>query len=329
MIVVQTPLRISLAGGGTDFPDFWRSEGGAVLSTAIDKYVYVIVKGRFDEKIYINYSRKEIVDSVDDIEHELLREAMRRTGVERGVEITTLADVPSEGSGLGSSSAVTVGFLHALYAYQGKLVEAEQLAREACEIEIGILKRPIGIQDQYIAAYGNLRVFRFHPDGTVGVEKVELGEAQPRRLAADLRLYFLDKTRNASDILAEQKASIPVILPALQRLKSMVDPMKRALIANDTEQIGALLHEGWLEKKRLAPRISDDEIDRLYGRAREAGALGGKVVGAGGGGFLLLYCPGVSQKRLAEVFAGLRELPFNLERDGSKVIFNIRGQEWR
>lgn len=329
MIVVQTPLRISLAGGGTDFPDFWRSEGGAVLSTAIDKYVYVIVKGRFDEKIYINYSRKEIVDSVDDIEHELLREAMRRTGVERGVEITTLADVPSEGSGLGSSSAVTVGFLHALYAYQGKLVEAEQLAREACEIEIGILKRPIGIQDQYIAAYGNLRVFRFHPDGTVGVEKVELGEAQPRRLAADLRLYFLDKTRNASDILAEQKASIPVTLPALQRLKSMVDPMKRALIANDTEQIGALLHEGWLVKKRLAPRISDDEIDRLYGRAREAGALGGKVVGAGGGGFLLLYCPGVSQKRLAEVFAGLRELPFNLERDGSKVIFNIRGQEWR
>ncbi len=329
MIVVQTPLRISLAGGGTDFKDFWEQEGGAVLSTAIDKYVYVIVKARFDEKIYINYSRKEIVDTVDEIEHELVREAMRMTGVKRGVEITTLADVPSEGSGLGSSSAITVGLLHTLYTYQGRLVDAERLAREACEIEIDILKRPIGIQDQYIAAYGNLRIFRFHRDGTVDVEKLELTESQRRRLALNLRLYFLGKTRSSSDILGEQKANIGRRLPSLRRLRDLVDDMKGALLSGDFDRVGRLLHQGWLEKKRLALKISNDEIDSLYQRAREAGGLGGKVVGAGGGGFLLLYCPGANHERLSEVLSDLRELPFDLERDGSKVIFNIRGQEWK
>ena len=178
MIITQTPLRVSLFGGGTDFPEFFTQSGGAVLSLAIDKSVYVIVKERFDDKIYINYSKKEIVDRVDQIQHELVREAMRRTGVDRGIEITTLADVPSEGSGLGSSSSITVGLLNALYAYQGEPVPLERLAREACEIEITVLGKPIGVQDQYIAAFGNLRLFTFKPDGSIATERVPVSEEQ-------------------------------------------------------------------------------------------------------------------------------------------------------
>lgn len=174
MIITQTPLRISFAGGGTDFKDFWQDHGGAVVSSAIDKYVNVIIKERFDDLIVLNYSKREIVESVEEIQHGLIRESMKKTGVEKGVEITTLADIPSEGSGLGSSSSVTVGLLHALYTYQGELVKAEQLAREACEIEIDLVGNPIGIQDQYIAAYGGLRAFEFHKDGQVSQKAIEL-----------------------------------------------------------------------------------------------------------------------------------------------------------
>jgi D-glycero-alpha-D-manno-heptose-7-phosphate kinase len=181
MIITQTPLRISFAGGGTDFREYYQRSGGCVLSTAIDKYIFVIVKERFDDRIRIGYSRTEMVDTVDEIEHELAREAMRRVGVERGVEISTMADIPSEGSGLGSSSSVTVGLLHALYAYSGELVTPDRLAREACEIEIDILGKPIGKQDQYIAAYGGLRLIEFTPDDTVSVRPVPLSEERRRR----------------------------------------------------------------------------------------------------------------------------------------------------
>lgn len=329
MIITQTPLRISLVGGGTDFKDFYSLEGGCVLSTAIDKYVFVIVKERFDEKIYINYSRKEVVDSVDEIQHDLVREAMRKTRVLKGVEITTLADVPSEGTGLGSSGSITVGLLCGLYAYAGELVTAERLAREACEIEIDILGKPIGKQDQYIAAYGNTRFIEFKPDDTVEVETIKLDGAPKRKLGANLLLFYTGKTRKADTILQDQKANMAQNLESLRKLKSLAYEMKEAIQEGDLDAVGHLLHQGWEYKRQLSERISDSEIDEIYNRALEAGALGGKIAGAGGGGFLLLYCPRDKQDRLRAALSHLVELPFHLERDGSKVIFNMRRYEWK
>lgn len=324
MIVVQTPLRISFVGGGTDFKDFYRREEGAVLSSAIDKHVYVIVKERFDEKIYVNYSKKEVVDRVDELEHELVREAMRLTGVDRGVEITTLADVPSEGSGLGSSSSVTVGLLQALSTYQGQILPTEELARFACRIEIDILGKPIGKQDQYIAAYGGLQRLRFCSDESVHVEALPLSEETKRRLGENLLLFFTNRTRSSADILTEQRDGIPAQRAALHEMAGLVKGAWDSLVEGDLDGLGELLDRGWRLKKSLASRISDGEIDNLYERACKAGAVGGKIAGAGGGGFLLLYVPKGRQDDVRQALGHLRELPFNLERDGSKVIFNIR-----
>ncbi len=329
MIITQTPLRVSLAGGGTDFPDYFRREGGAVLSMAIDKYVYVIIQQRFDEKIYINYSQKEIVDRVEQIKHELVREAMRITGVEQGVEITTLADVPSEGAGLGSSSSVTVGLLNAFYAYQGMQVPAEQLAREACRIEVETLGKPIGFQDQYIAAYGNLRFIEFRRDATVAVEKVAVPESRKRRLASNLLLFFTNRTRSATTILREQRQGIGERLAELGRIREAAFAARQAVLEDGLDAVGEILHRSWQDKKALASGISDPGIDALYERACAAGATGGKLAGAGGGGFLLVYCPRERQNALREALADLRELPFMMEPDGSKVIFNVRRYEWK
>ncbi|MBT4141325.1 MAG: GHMP kinase [Candidatus Latescibacteria bacterium] len=328
MIITQTPLRISFAGGGTDFSGFYLQETGRVLSTALDKYLFVIVKQRFDNKIYVNYSQKEIVDHIDDLQHELVRETMRKTGVLDGVEITTLADIPSEGSGLGSSSSITVGLLNALYAYQGEQVPAERLAQEACEIEIDILGKPIGVQDQYIAAYGGLRLFTFGKDGTVQADRVEMTDTLRRRFSNNLMLFFTDRTRQSSAILEEQKTNIKDTNAVLCQMRDQALEAKAFLEAGRVDAMGALLDRGWQLKKSLASRISDDELDDMYNRAREAGALGGKISGAGGGGFLLLYCPPDRQDAVAEALADYREMPFALERDGSKVIFNVRREGW-
>ena len=324
MIVVRTPLRISFVGGGSDFPDYYRAHGGAVLSTAIDKYVYVIVKERFDDQIYINYSRKEIVDSVADIQHELVREAMRITGVDRGVEITTLADVPSSGTGLGSSSSITVGLLQALYAYKGVLVTAEQLAQQACEIEIERCKKPIGKQDQFIAAFGGLRVIQFHPDNSVAVQSVDCGEAVRQQLNRELLLFYTDVTRIAGGVLQEQQQNIPARRGELAEMAALVEPGRVCICGGDLVRLGELLHRGWELKKGLASGVSSTWIDGLYAAARDAGATGGKIAGAGGGGFLLLHCPLDRQSMVRAALSELRELPFSLERDGSRVIFNIR-----
>lgn len=324
MIVVRTPLRISFVGGGSDFPDYYRAHGGAVLSTAIDKYVYVIVKERFDDQIYINYSRKEIVNSVADIQHELVREAMRITGVDRGVEITTLADVPSSGTGLGSSSSITVGLLQALYAYKGVLVTAEQLAQQACEIEIERCKKPIGKQDQYIAAFGGLRVIQFNRDNSVVVQSVGSAEAVRQQLNRELLLFYTDVTRSASGVLQEQQRNIQERRSELAEMVALVEPGRACIVDADLTRLGELLHRGWELKKGLASAVSSTWIDSLYAAGRVAGATGGKIAGAGGGGFLLLHCPLDRQSRVRAALSNLRELPFSLERDGSRVIFNIR-----
>jgi D-glycero-alpha-D-manno-heptose-7-phosphate kinase len=329
MIITQTPLRISLAGGGTDFADFYRQEEGCVLSTAIDKYIYVIVKERFDDKIYINYSRKEIVDHVDGIQHELVREAMRKTGVSEGIEITTLADIPSEGSGLGSSSSLTVGLLNALYAYQSNPRPAEQLAEEACEVEIDILGKPIGKQDQYIAAFGGLELLTFRRDGTVGVEAVEVPDSLRRKLNGNLMLFYTNRTRKSAEILSEQKAGIQDRVSVLRDMKRQALEVREYIAQDALDKVGYLLDRAWKLKKSLATRISDDGIDQMYSLACGAGALGGKICGAGGGGFLLVYCPPRCQETVRQSLGAYREMPFNLERDGSKIIFNVRREGWR
>jgi len=299
-------------------------EGGCVLSSAIDKYIYVAVKERFDRKLRIGYTQTEMVDSVDEIQHELIRESLRITGISSGIEITTMGDIPSEGSGLGSSSTVTVGALHALYTYLGEIVSAERLARESCSIEIDRLKKPIGIQDQYIAAYGNLRFFDFLPDGQVKVEKVPLDTESRRALNDRFLLFFTGMSRRADKILNEQKQNIKEQTTVLREIKQMVHEARSVLSAGDFNSFGLLMHESWRLKKKLAGKITNGAIDDLYELAIRSGALGGKITGAGGGGFLLLYVPYERQLAVRNALCDLQELPFRLESDGTKVIFNYR-----
>ena len=323
MIIVQTPLRIGLIGGGTDLPSFYERGSGQVLNVAIDKYIYVILKERFDELIYVNYSRKEIVERVDELQHELVREAMRRTGVLRGVEITTLADIPTEGTGLGSSSAVLVGLLHALYTYQGTLKRKEELAHEACEIEIGTLGRTVGKQDQYAAAYGDLRLYGFHPGGLVTTDVVETDANTRRRLAQNLMLLYTEQQRRASGILKGQVERAEENLPALRRLRDMALQARVELERGNLDALGEMLHANWELKRELAEGITNPAIDQMYERARAAGAIGGKITGAGGGGFLLLYCRPEQQPAVRAALGNPRQLAFDIDRVGTRVIFNI------
>lgn len=324
MIITQTPLRISFAGGGTDFADFYRAEGGCVVSSAIDKYIFVIVKERFDKKIRVGYSRTEITETLDELQHELVREAMRKVGVKPGIEISTMADIPSEGSGLGSSSSVTVGLLNAFCAYEGEIAPAAALAEGACEIEIGVLGKPIGKQDQYIAAFGGLRCFEFRQDDTVEVSSIHLSDDACRELSDQLFLFYTGVTRQASSILSEQKQNIADRIEVLRAMRDQARQLKKDLESGDLDAIGHALREGWELKKKLAGKISNPEIDEMHDAAIYAGALGAKVAGAGGGGFLMVYCPRARVNALRRALSGLRELPFALERDGTKVIFNVR-----
>jgi D-glycero-alpha-D-manno-heptose-7-phosphate kinase len=324
LIIVQTPFRISFFGGGTDFPSFFREEGGCVLSSAIDKYIFLTIKERFDNKLRIGYTQTEMVDEIDQIHHELIREALRLTGIERGVEITTMGDIPSEGSGLGSSSTVTVGALHAMYSYHGEIVTAEKLAREACTIEIDVLKKPIGVQDQYIAAYGGLRFFEFLTNGEVRSERVTISPEAHRALNNNFLLFFTGVSRSSSSILKEQTNNMKDRTGELREIKQMALQARYELEKGNIDALGSLIHQSWELKKRLAGSISNGPINEIYETARRAGAIGGKLTGAGGGGFLLLYVPYACQDHVRTALNGLQELPFRLEADGTKVIFNYR-----
>lgn len=324
MIIVQAPLRVSFFGGGTDFPSYFLQEGGCVLSTTIDKYIFVTIKRRFDQNLRVGYTKTEMVDHFDDIEHELIREALRKTKITEGVEITTMGDIPSQGSGLGSSSTVTVGALHAMYSYLGELVPAERLAREACEIEIDILHKPIGIQDQYIAAYGGLRFLEFTTEGEVRNERVPLTEEQQRRLNNNTMSFYTGVTRRSDSILGEQKDNIAQRRAVLREMKQIAYSAREELVAGNVDCLGELLDASWQMKKQLASKISNGSIDEIYQTARRAGALGGKISGAGGGGFLLLYCPYERQDAVRQALHPLQELPFKIEPHGSKVIFDYQ-----
>jgi D-glycero-alpha-D-manno-heptose-7-phosphate kinase len=323
MIIIQTPLRISFFGGGTDFPTFFREEGGCVLTTAIDKYIFVTIKQRFDDLLRVGYTKTELVENIDQINHHLIRESFRKVGIFKNVEIATMGDIPS-GSGLGSSSTVTVGSLHAMHAFKNESVTAEELARAACEIEIDILGKPIGIQDQYIAAYGGMRFFEFHPDGRVTNQKIQLEQSTRMRLTESLLIFYTGVTRVADDILTEQKQNIPQRKAVLGEMKKIAYLALEEICAGNLDNLGRLLHESWRLKTSLASTITNPVVEELYQVARKAGALGGKLTGAGGGGFLLLYCPLDKRESVRKAMGALREIPIQFEPDGSKVIFNYR-----
>ncbi len=324
MIIIQAPLRVSLFGGGTDFPAYFHQHGGCVLSSAIDKYIFVTIKKRFDDKLRIGWTETEMVDSIDEIKHELIREALRKTGIHKGVEITTMGDIPDQGSGLGSSSTVTVGALHAMYTYQRQAMLTEDIAKQACEIERDILLKPIGIQDQYIAAYGGLRFIEFKTSGEVISQRIELKARTMRRLSDNLLLFFTGVTRKADTILVEQKNNLHARLAILDELQKLAHTAVDEIYADNVNAIGALLHKSWELKKQLASRISNPTLDQMYKTARAAGATGGKISGAGGGGFLLLYCPNGSQEYVRDALRDFQEYPFSLGQDGSKVIFDYQ-----
>jgi D-glycero-alpha-D-manno-heptose-7-phosphate kinase len=324
MIITRTPLRVSFCGGGTDLPSYYVRQQGAVVSTSINKYVYITINRLtpyFQNRILVKYSRTELVDSVDDIHHPIIREAMKLTGVVDRVEITSMADIPA-GTGLGSSSTYAVGLLHALHTFKGEYVSAAQLAEEACEIEIGRLKDPIGKQDQYIAAYGGICYIRFNPDESVFVDPVICPHATKMALQENLLMFYTGMTRRAGDILQVQKAVTASKMDVLTRMKDLCGDALRVLQSGRSlSRFGEILHEAWLQKRTLVDTISNDSINDYYEKARLAGAIGGKLLGAGGGGFLLFYVEKQNQDRVREALANLQELPFMFEPQGSKVIY--------
>jgi D-glycero-alpha-D-manno-heptose-7-phosphate kinase len=323
MIISRTPLRVSLVGGGTDLAAFYEQEPGAVVTTAIRKYIYITVNSKFDSRIRASYSVTEIVDSVEQLQHELIRECMRTLSLEGGVEITSISDIPSQGTGLGSSSSYTVGLLNALYAHTNQYVGAERLASEACDIEIERCGKPIGKQDQYIAAYGGFQYVRFNPDGSVFVDPIVCSTETRRTLESELLLLYTGTTRSANPILAEQRQNIAHgrCRRTLRRLVQLAAELRQALGANDLEALGEILHESWMVKKSVSSGVSNQRIDDWYARARSRGATGGKISGAGGGGFLLLHAPVECHPGILEALPELRPVPFQFEPQGSKIIY--------
>ena len=324
MIISKTPLRMSFVGGGSDLPSFYREFGGAVLSTAIDKYIYITVNKRFDDSYRISYSRTEEVPTIDEVQHPLARECLRLTGCSDGIEVTSIADIPARGTGLGSSSSFVVGLLHALHAYAGRYVSAGRLAEEACQIEIERCGEPIGKQDQYAAAFGGLNVIRFHPDDRVDVEPVVCHPEVLLRLQEQFLTFYTGATRSASALLAKQAqdvASDRAKQRCLRRMVALVDEARRALQGGELEEFGMLLDENWRLKVSLTAGISNEHVDRWYRLAREAGAWGGKLLGAGEGGFLLIHAPVESHEAIRRALGELREVPLGCERNGSQIIF--------
>ena len=321
MIISRTPFRCSFAGGGTDLRAFYEHAAGAVTSCTVDKYVFITVNKRFDQTIRVSYSKTEIVDRVDQLEHPIVGEALKLVGVSQGIEITSIADLPA-GTGMGSSSSFTVGLLNALHAYNGHCASAEQLAREACRIEIGILGEPIGKQDQYAAAYGGLNHIRFNPDETVFVNPIVGARETREELNANLMVFYTGVTRSASKILSRQQAESKGKLDMLTQMREIAEKVAEVLQSGKKlSEFGKLLHRAWLLKRQVTRGISNPDVDRWYDSAINSGALGGKLLGAGGGGFLLFYVERPNHSHVREALSELREFPLQLEPQGSKIIY--------
>jgi D-glycero-alpha-D-manno-heptose-7-phosphate kinase len=322
MIITQTPLRVSFAGGGTDLPSFYRRFGGAVVSTAIDKFVYINVNQKFDERIRVSYSKTEEVDSVEQINHKIVRAALTSMSLRGGLEITSIADVPSSGTGLGSSSSFTVGLLLALNAFVSRYVSPGELAAEACRVELDLCGEKIGKQDQYAAAYGGLNFIRFEPDETVIVEPILCSGEDLERLESHLVTFYTGKTRPASSILVEQSdrsESHAGTQNLLRRMTELAYLLRQELSSGNIDALGPILDEGWDLKREMHQNISDSGIDDWYRAARAAGASGGKLMGAGGGGFLMFFAPPQRHDAIERAL-GLRRFEIGLERGGSRVL---------
>ena len=322
MIISRTPFRISFAGGGSDLSTFYRESPGAVISTTINKYIYIAIHPFFHpEKIQLKYSKTEMVSSIGEISHPIFRSTLNLYNLS-GVDINSIADVPA-GTGLGSSSSFTVGLLNAIEAYNNKAISAEMLASRACRIEIDILNGPIGKQDQYAAAYGGLNFITFNPDETVQVEKIFMNPIKKKELEENLILIFTGDSRSANKILEEQRIAIEESdkFEVQKKMVSLAYQLKNALIENEIDTFGRILHEGWILKKSLIKSISNHQIESIYERGLKAGALGGKLLGAGGGGFVLFYCTKEKQEHFRFQMKQFRELPFEFDHSGSKIIY--------
>ena len=323
MIITRTPLRISIGGGGTDLPSYYERFGGFVISAAINKYIYVGINETFSGGYFLKYSAMENAASLEEIRHPLIREALRMHAVPPPIEVVSMADVPA-GTGLGSSGAFTVGLLRAVHAFQRRYKDPAEVAEEACRIEIEILREPVGKQDQYIAAFGGLACFEFAPGGAVHVTPLNISNGTLYNLEDRLMMFFTGYSRNASAVLGDQKVRSEqgdaAMLENLHFTKQLGQCILRALEQGNTRRFGELMHEHWMHKKERSPGASNEGIDRWYNIGRANGAVGGKLVGAGGGGFLLFYADDRDALRRAMVNQGLREFRFKFDLEGSKLL---------
>jgi len=324
MIISKTPLRMSFVGGGSDLPAYYRQYGGAVLSVAIDKYVYVTINNKFDNRIRVSYSKTEEVSSVSEIEHKLVRESLKMLQIKGGVEITTIADIPSRGTGLGSSSCFTVGLLHVLHAYQHRYVSASQLGEQSCQIEIDICGDPIGKQDQYASAFGGFNFIKFNPDDSVDVQPIICKKETLRELEDNIIIFYSGIVRSASELLKKQSANIASDKKKQETMTRMVDLtylLRDELQKDNINAFGEILHENWLLKKEVNGDVSNPMIDEWYQKGLARGAIGGKILGAGAGGFLMFYAPKEHHDTIANALSELRRIDIKFERAGSRIIF--------
>ncbi len=324
IVMTKTPLRITFAGGGTDTPSYYMEHGpGAVTNAAIRHYIYVIAGNNFyPDEIRVSYSKTEnALKSVDQIEHPTVREAVRLLRVGGGIQIVSITEIPSRGTGLGSSSSFLVGVLNALHGRKGEYVTQRQLADEACLIERERLKEPGGKQDQYIAAYGGLKYMEFGRDGSVSVDDIKIDHDAMRDLESHLMLFYTGLERSSAEIHTRQARNVEQRLEEYDRVRILAKDSKNAIEEHDWERLGSLLHDGWMLKKRFAEGVTNPDIDMWYSAARKNGAIGGKILGAGGGGFLMLLAPREKQKGIRKLLRGLREIPVEFETEGSRIVY--------
>lgn len=325
MIISRTPLRTSFVGGGSDLKAYYEHQPGAVVSTTINKYIYIMVDKYHEAKKYrLGYSKVEEVENVNDVQNEILRECLKLSNTPKGIVLMVHADIPSKGSGLGSSSSFAVGVLNALYAYQGKYKAPEELAKEACQIEIDILGAPIGKQDQYAAAFGGFKYIQFNPDDSVYVEPIIMSKATKMELERSLIMFHTGIWRKSGSVLSDQKSKMESDKEKnkiMAKMVALTNDLKRALSSGDVTKFGELLHENWLLKQQMSKKISTSEIGEWYDKALKAGAIGGKVLGAGGGGHMLFFCKEDKQEKVRKALKDLREIPFKFDTEGSKIIY--------
>ena len=324
MILVRTPLRMSFVGGGSDLPSYYKKMGGAVLSTSVDKYMYVTVNQKFDNNIRLSYSVTENENSAKQIKHPIVRNTLDLLNIKGGIEITSISDIPSQGSGLGSSSSYTVALLHALYAYKGHNASKEELARLSSHIEIDLCGDKIGKQDQYAAAFGGLNLIEFNEDETVLVSPVTCKPSTIKKMEESIIVFYTGRTRSAAALLSEQSNNMKQASKRnlMSEMVSLVYDMKNLLENDDIESLGGLLDKNWQLKRQITAGVSDPQIDNWYNKGISAGAKGGKLLGAGNGGFMMFFAPKEKHANISIAMKGLQRVPFSFDNNGSQIVFS-------